>query len=488
MVEKLIYSKINDKTALKNPMVSLVNLSSYPTDQLIVSLAKISQGVAGRIRTIPLNQIGQYVEENGEVKFARRRKTAWIVVDADDRMRNIKIRNVKIVQQIVAAGVIEIGEPTALGSYRVSGINLVMTNFHNSRNVRIAMGSPTTLIDSMEDVKDVTIITTTDGLTGHSNGLKNYIAERGLVYNEVIRGNVAPFSWLTCREADLERLKVKDRNIISDTIMQNDKTWQYKQGYTSHLYTLRGPKEVTIEEQGKSKINIFAWFMKGLIALVYAILSLCGMVEKEKPKEKQKTGLAFAVVSIPTYMTTIIAYIYAKWLPSNADKEVDKANAMIASWQISKMASKSTSKSSKAELLDQPSKTFAAYLVGTTNLNSAEAKLSADLKVAKDNQKKETMALLITTLINMVSAVVIGKTILIIPLAVLATIGYLFKRQPSMMLISGIISPTNWISKAILSIVLMAEETNAISDSLKKKIYPLILAPTVLAQVIYSFF
>jgi hypothetical protein len=177
-----------------------------------------------------------------------------------------------------------------------------------------------------------------------------------------------------------------------------------------------------------------------------------------------------------------------KWLPTNANKEVAQANQVMASWHIARMAKVSNAKSSKLDLLTQPSKSMAAYIVGTTSVNVTDSKLTADLLVASDNRKKSTRAMLINAFATAAITTITGSPGSIIPIAGVVMAGYAFDKQESCTLLIGILGRTTLLSKALLVLMLFAEETNVVSDAVKKRVYPYILLPTLIGQVITGFF
>lgn len=112
---------------------------------------------------------------------------------------------------------------------------------------------------------------------------------------------------------------------------------------------------------------------------------------------------------------------YTWFLRSNANREIKKAEKLLARYHVARMAGKAGTGNDKSVLKASSSAAFNAYVVGTTSFNATEAAARAHELQVSSTHKKIEACIIIQTLLNCILLIVTGK-IYKIPIVIVAAI------------------------------------------------------------------
>lgn len=536
MLEKVYMDASTKLLSFEKPITNIVNLSSCPTDHIISSIILKVKLKIKDIHTTPIIQTRSHIVlENGSLQSLRTSSPAWFIADEDDELYNMKIHNMTKVMNVRPIGIIVL---RALGlnrdQTRSVGTHLYLASHHTTKNALTEQGARNMITNDPLGISFVTLINTSDKLSGSIAGLCFYVECLQVPYNIIYRSSKSPPSWLLMPYRHIKNLTVLDKDTAVDFIPDDDKRWQYKTGYTDRLFTNTGVKYITAEPIGPSKlkrgiIRVLKELLNYSIALVKrAVNSVMAFLfkphksadvkdktndnrrtNKNKRKNKvtfdmtevttkksnarlkktpgrrskTKVGLNWTVLPSVAYLTSLAAYSYCKSIPKNASKDIDEANDMLARWQISKIASKVTASSDKTKITHPISRAFNTYIVGAQNFNVLEAGLSADIQAAKTYDTKAAKSLVMNTLLLIIICLFSGYIIRTGAILLTAFVGYVNYEYEIAILMCGIISPVHLMSKIIMSFLLVFETVLKVPETIKRRLMPVLIPVTIMAQI-----
>jgi hypothetical protein len=491
MVQKIHFEDIVKKTARPRfVLTAVVNLSSGPSDWLT---NKISQfmGIESKLSLLHINRHNTMTNESGLIIPMNNTTSAWFIVDEDDELYNIKIRNISILQNIKARGIIIL--PVCPSSKRTmveSGIVTLVSAQMDKPTCKL-LGARQFLNLEEDLITSAIILKPQVKLLSSIAGLTCVLKDHDLPY-DIKRCIVAQRkSWLLLKPFELKQIHAINHSSIVDKVVQGDKRWVYKCGYTDIINTNKGPKTFMLNEDNRTKMHrgTFSQFYFLFTSMIDKIHKLFLRLRKMLTRDKRsydsisKAGLRMNPLYSLPYVSSLTVFNYINYLPANASKEIDSANDLMARWHVNRMQQKATGKSDKLELVKKISKAKASYIVGSTGFNVQDAALTADIKIVKDNRKKASTAMLVNMIICLIVCGLTAKFIRMPALILISILGYITDEQELAVIISGFISPTGIISKALLASNAIIHYSKVLSKKVMRTFMPVSMAIIILTQL-----
>lgn len=460
----------------------IMNFSSIPNEFLKNFLdEETSPRTSKSIKILQINPLHAYDADT--VTCNQKRDACFVIVDDDDNFVDIKIRNMMKMMNICSLGKIIVETPTMDDiEIKENGTTINFINHHTPKPIKTVHAALDKIMGQYSEIRYANIIKTSDKTCNGTAGLKWYLKCHDIPWNEHLHVTKAKgMSWLLMPEKELKKISFEDYDVIKDIIPDDDKRWQYRTGYTYYLCTNRGPKVIKTTENNSSGIRhkvpiikkIFNWLIDKIKEIKNNVIFIFKKVIGINHKTKKKDGLAFSqITNTVPYVYTLGSYFLSRTNKENADKEITKANKMMANWHKSRMEQKPTSTRDKTTLLNRMSDAYASYIVGSMNYNVQDATLTADLKAARECIKIRTKLMLMNISVVSVCTIINGSYNRLPLYLTSAIIAYANNWQTSQIILTGILSPTNIINKTILAILLSLEHYPGIDESFKKKIVP----------------
>jgi hypothetical protein len=443
---------------------NILNLSSA-TNGLVKNIF-ITLDVIDKTKSLKFMQLANGRVHNidkTECTLNRKNKTfVAIVVDADDKYKDIKILNTCKIGRMVPVTIVTFKVVTKTKSNKVKQAGY-MTNFAHAGHQKSVLESlnarPMSLI-AYSSLNSIQICKTNDRNCGSISAL--IVACKMVNLHYTIRSCYVQYKrgWITQIKLDKD-VNFSTTDVSNDSMPEGDANWFYKTGYGSYLLTDQGPKEVIFDviETKQNYVDIIKDLMKSFLNIIkslfndifYYIINLFKNKhnksenpnnistsredqdvredEKEENIIKSKSNEATTKIAF-TNMNQIIGVassaiaIAETCLKKNASKDIKTANKHIANMQMNKMMARSGLGGDKTILSRKHNDSFNAYIAGMTSFNTQESVSLANNLSADKYKKERNMLTAILLMIIAVVSVLMNSPILITTSFVMVIIDY----------------------------------------------------------------
>lgn len=425
-----------DKTTLhgKIPNVyNVVNISSAPMHYIKMRLTGIADYDINKIVFLQLQRVVDVTSKERKVKQHGKKKECLYVVDDDDKNADNKIKNLSMINRYKCAGklVINRTKPLPIPSQMTDYQYINVVNQHHTKRIQRMFNTTPLNAENISKNTVVRVIKTFDDHAGSINGILMFLNEHRIP--SVIEQATVTYSegWMTTTKKPTV-FSIVDSCSLTEGIPDNDKHWAYKTGYDDKINTIKGPKDIVIPKQDntnqhgtKAQTMQLNQLIKSFVQLIKSILAILrDIFSSNKTKHhNQHKDMAHSSIDIIPLTCDLSASASAMWMMTvkmNATAEIKKANRMLASYQLSKMMSKSGGTGDQTQLEVRQSDEFNSYLTGVTSYNLQEAIVSANrIAVKKQMTRKINVLAMLTAMyvpINTVRYGLIGGAATILPL------------------------------------------------------------------------
>jgi 5S rRNA maturation endonuclease (ribonuclease M5) len=390
-----------------------LNLSSAPHDWVSGLIARVDK--SGDTPTgINLYARTKWVSHLQMMKKAPRTIKVIVVVDADDKEQDIKIKNLMSVQKIKFIGKMVIKrEKCKTPNVSASGKSIRLANGHHTAEVIKSLTAEQIHPKTLNKVVHVHIVSTSDDHAGSIAGLTAYLNIRNICFEVVTQQVKYPEGWITTKKHN-PKIKMEHNGYTTDINPQNDTLWMFKTGYDNYMVSEKGPTKVTLKKQAmkQAKESMRQRFMKWIRKIVQKIKA---WFTKDKPKdEKPKSGLAWTPILAQAVNTANGAILgYSIKTSVNASKDIDEANKLLSNMATNKMMAKVGPSGDKTPLLIKTSRAYNAYMAAMTNFNVVDATVHSNNIAAKENRSTRLRMAYLSLAVTCIYLIVVKSYLLI---------------------------------------------------------------------------
>lgn len=156
----------------------------------------------------------------------------------------------------------------------------------------------------------------------------------------------------------------------------------------------------------------------------------------------------------------VIAKFAMAFVDPNANKDIKKANKIIARNYINRAIAKPTVGSDKESILNRITPLMENYIVMTTNYTANDAMANAHAMAVSESRKQKVKILLTSIAVLTISSIYTISVIRVMMMIVLTMTCIYYKRYELAVSINSIIISTTWSSKIISLIEIILEYYN----------------------------
>lgn len=376
-----------------------INLSSAPHMTVAQVISRIPSAKKNAT-ALSLNGRATYINSMKTFSVHGKNDKIIFILDDDDSNKDIKVRNICARNRYKCIGkVIFKKEKPKYQSNDNYTLMERIANHHHKRSVLTKLVAGTFDPSHVKNVNYVTIVKTDDDHAGSIAGLTVALNMRGVNYH-VANGHVEyPEGWITSKKR-INCMQIVPRKSLCDINPENDKNWNFKTGYDAYFNSDMGPCAVTMVSQVQgpniSKIEMIIDKIKHLFEKMKNWIT--GLFKNKRDFNGTKHKLAWTnIIKTGANVVNTTCLTYSLSRPTNASKEIKKANSLISSMQINKMLSKVGPTGDKTFLNKKQNDAFNAYITATTSYNVTDAITHANVLTAKKNRVQRLLGMYLST-------------------------------------------------------------------------------------------
>ena len=237
---KITKSSNENNTILTRPVFlkGVINLTSAPDTYITERLNGLGKPFCD---TKILNLIPRITHDkiSGRIDIAtKRNKLVCYCVDVDDRSKNVKIRNINLMNGYVKAVILEFQKPDKNGisdSTAGSIVNIATRHFSMLQMGHYSVGFVPDFVK--KNIMNVRIIKPTSVIFGSSAALEQMLQNRGIYYEIAEVAFKDSRSWMLMSITDLKNTTLDNLEVITEGTLNLEKDWRKKTCFSDRLMT-----------------------------------------------------------------------------------------------------------------------------------------------------------------------------------------------------------------------------------------------------------
>lgn len=212
---------------------NIVNLSSMQTSYLKTMLNQLT-GSSKQFHVMKIIALVMYIDSERKNRVVKP-TAVWFVVDEDDKLNDIKIRNISRINNYVKVGkIVLIKEESKVMKISMTGKELRLTTYQVMTETAKQLGCHKKLkMDGK--VKEVNIVQLQNKLLGSIAGITLMLNRLELPFTISRNGFEKFASWAVLKPEDLN--KVKEGKYVGDDKKLQDPSWMYTIEGTQYIIT-----------------------------------------------------------------------------------------------------------------------------------------------------------------------------------------------------------------------------------------------------------
>jgi hypothetical protein len=247
--------KVNTKAIKGTGRVSdiVCNISSIPRPYVSKVVSRIPDSPS-EFRLVPITPVEMYntIKNRYNIK-KRQKKDVTIVYDSDDKMANIKMKNLSYINNWKIISKVEIEkEKTTRTTKGGTGMREVrIMNHHHTEEMKQVLYAKPINKDSMQVTLDIVIVKTKDKLCGSIAGLTHICALYDIPYKKEEVIITDQLTWLLMVKS-VKKYKIDLIEEAKFDKQGKSVSWVYQSGYTNNITTQDKIMNVNILEIQKT--------------------------------------------------------------------------------------------------------------------------------------------------------------------------------------------------------------------------------------------
>jgi len=241
--------------------------------------------------------------------------------------------------------------------------------------------------------------------------------------------------------------KIKEENTIKNNKLVTGTSWLQK--IINNIMSFIGFKSKKIEPSVKNKNS----------------------AQRRSRAEKKlgKLALMYGSSKIVS-LSSLITFGISSTVPKNAEREIKKANKILAKNYLSKMLSRPGTGSDKTKIGEDANATSDAYIVGVTSYSVPDAALTANVIAGKEYHKRMIQLMLMDLIVKTIVMLLNKQYSRIVITLASSIISMHYKEYITGLTISSLINPTSIATKILCTGLGLSDYYKLFTNPIKKMV------------------